>query len=50
MEIDGQLFVRSAARTAAEAMGALPQLDRYTLISTEDGGTALDRLPNATAP
>jgi hypothetical protein len=49
IEIGGQLFVRSPAVSADEALAALPRLDRYTLISTEDGRTALARLPDATA-
>lgn len=45
VDVGGQLFVRSSPPSAAAARAVLPVLDRYTLISTADGRTPLDRVP-----
>jgi hypothetical protein len=45
LDIAGRMYVRSPPLTAEAALRLLPVLDRYTLISTADGRTALDRVP-----
>ena len=45
LDIGGQLFVRAPPLDTDAAARALSTLDHYTLISTTDGRTPLDRLP-----
>ncbi|MFS8979446.1 toll/interleukin-1 receptor domain-containing protein [Cupriavidus necator] len=45
IDVDGRRFSRTEPPTAGRALALLPQLDRYTMISTSDGRAELDSLP-----